>query len=337
MKKLITPILGIIIAASLCTNNAKALCNTLVSENYQLENISSLDLLENGSPSAQFASGLRCSGFSLALANMTYIKYRITQLPTKLKNNITGEEIPLIIKDINNNNLSIGSDIDISSLTLVSLFNTTTGNFPFYVTIPMGTNVSPGTYSTTMPLNIIWYYSVPALAALGLGLFYDSPAFIRVLGYVDWGSGITSSVNLTINVEPDCLINTHNISFGTAPLATKFDAIQSTLGVKCSTNTPYSVGLGDGQNYAAAGNQRAMKSTSGNNYLKYEIYKNNSTNRWGKNGTERWNSLDASSNAGVHNGTAQQTYNFTAKVLESNSNSLPPDTYKDNIIIDVTF
>ena len=41
--------------------------------------VPSIYLMENGENSSQFNSGLSCTGFSLALANMTYLKYRVEQ------------------------------------------------------------------------------------------------------------------------------------------------------------------------------------------------------------------------------------------------------------------
>ena len=80
-----------------------------------------------------------------------------------------------------------------------------------------------------------------------------------------------------------------------------------------------------------------MKASANNTYLQYELYKNHNQQRWGNTGTERWSSNDASSNAGILNGTTQQTYQFTAKVLPDNPDSLPADTYSDTITVDVTF
>ena len=57
-----------------------------------------------------------------------------------------------------------------------------------------------------------------------------------------------------------------------------------------------------------------MKSQTGNTFLKYDIFKNSSNDRWGS-GNERWSSLNATINPGVHNGVTQQNYVFTTKLL----------------------
>ena len=79
-----------------------------------------------------------------------------------------------------------------------------------------------------------------------------------------------------------------------------------------------------------------MKSETGNNYLSYEIYKNATTERWGSIGNERWSSLEATTNPGQHN-TNQQGFAFTAKVLDTNSPSLPAGNYSDTITVNVEF
>jgi hypothetical protein len=52
--------------------------------------------------------------------------------------------------------------------------------------------------------------------------------------------------------------------------------------------------------------------------MSYEIYKNSSTERWGRN-NEQWLSDVATTNPGIYDAKTQQGYAFTTKVLETNS------------------
>lgn len=83
--------------------------------------VPSIYLMENGENSSQFNSGLSCTGFSLALANMTYLKYRVEQMSNSFTNAQTGEKLNAIILDSNNEIISLGQEKDMSSFTLVNL------------------------------------------------------------------------------------------------------------------------------------------------------------------------------------------------------------------------
>ena len=61
------------------------------------------------------------TGFSLALANMTYLKYRVEQMSNSFTNAQTGEKLNAIILDSNNEIISLGQEKDMSSFTLVNL------------------------------------------------------------------------------------------------------------------------------------------------------------------------------------------------------------------------
>ena len=155
---------------------------------------------------------------------------------------------------------------------------------------------------------------MPAVAIVGIGVFFESPGFRRgALGIgFNWGSGADSLGSLSITVLPDCRILAQDVNFGTAAFASKLEPVQSSMGIRCSVNTPYYVSLNNGLS-PQNGNQRAMKSQTGNTFLKYDIFKNSSNDRWGS-GNERWSSLNATINPGVHNGVTQQNYVFTTKL-----------------------
>ena len=319
----------------LCLYTAQSWGNCVANNGERsLNTISSMTLYENGLATTSFRAGLYCTSFNRSSISSAYFKYKVTQLPSALVHS-NGDLIPIQLKDSYNNVLSLNGEKDLSSQSFLTAFDSE-GHFPFVLSIPAGSSITPGKYTSNHNLNLSWYYSIPQY--LGLLLFYNSPGFVRpIFGTpTTWGAGTPSSINISLEVLPDCRITTQDISFGTAPMASEFVPVQSTMGIRCASKTPYSVGLNQGLHQAAAG-QRAMKASANNAYLQYELYKNHNQQRWGHNGTERWSSSDASSNAGILNGTTQQTYQFTAEVLPQNPNNLPADTYSDTITVDVTF
>lgn len=104
----------------LAGNLAHAACSVSASGSSTIS-VPSIYLMENGENSSQFNSGLSCTGFSLALANMTYLKYRVEQMSNSFTNAQTGEKLNAVILDSNNEIISLGQEKDMSSFTLVNL------------------------------------------------------------------------------------------------------------------------------------------------------------------------------------------------------------------------
>ena len=69
------------------------------------------------------------------------------------------------------------------------------------------------------------------------------------------------------------------VDFGSTALVSKLETINGSAQIICSAQTPYSVGLSDGQHFNTT---RRMKHQSEDNYIKYEVYKNWSPQRWGE-------------------------------------------------------
>ncbi|MFW1801049.1 spore coat protein U domain-containing protein [Acinetobacter nematophilus] len=330
--------LGMLTGLLFLTNQSHADCQVNRNGTYSIGSISSINLMDTGVASNQFNAGLSCTGFSLAALNMTYLKYKVSQIPGSYKNSITGEQLYVSYLDTNNNPIRIDQEVDLSSFTILNFFSGPNNSLPFYVRINAGQAVSPGIYKSEVPYKVRWYYSVPGLAVAGIGIYFESFGFFRgILGLgLNWGSGEDVSTDLSIEVLPDCRISTNDVNFGTAAFANAFEPVQTSMGIRCSAKTPYNVSLNNGSN-PQNGGQRAMKSDIGNNYLNYEIYKNSSTERWGSNGIERWSSANATTNAGLYNARTQQGYAFTVKVLDTNSTHLPSGTYKDTLTVQVEF
>jgi spore coat protein U-like protein len=329
--------MGLLAGSLFVAAQSNAACQVSSDSNYSIGSMSSIALMDTGVASNQFNAGLSCTGFSLAALNTTYLKYKVSQIPESYKNSVTGEQLTVSYLDTNNNPIRINQEVDLSTFTLVNFFSGPNDSLPFYVRINAGQNVSPGTYKSEVPYKVKWYYSVPGIAVAGLGIFFQSPGFNRgILGLgFNWGTGDDVNTDLSIEVLPDCRISTNNVNFGTAAFANAFEPVKTSMGIRCSARTPYHVSLNNGLN-PRNGGQRAMKSEFGNNYLNYEIYKNSTTERWGSN-NQRWSSVNATTNAGIHNARTQQGYAFTAKILDTNPTNLPSGIYKDTLTVQVEF
>lgn len=323
---------GLILIAA----QSQAECIITSSGKVSMGTISSMTLTEQGTQSNQFSAGLACTSFA-TLATTSYIKYRVDQMPVNYKNAGTGETLTVNYLDTNNQTISQGREVDISSFSLINLFSGPDGALLFKAKINPGQTVSPGRYEAETPFKVKWYYSVAGFGIGSLATHYESPGFSRGflgIGFT-WGTGSDATLNLYIDVLPDCRISTNAVNFGTAPFADVFTPVQTSMGGRCSVYTPYRIGLNNGLN-PQSGNQRAMKASNSNNYLHYEIYKNASTERWGSSGNERWSSLEATTNPGQHH-TNQQGFAFTTKILDTNPVNLPAGNYSDTVTVNVEF
>ncbi|AOA57052.1 Csu type fimbrial protein [Acinetobacter larvae] len=313
--------------------SAWAECKQSQSDTVVLEATPSIKLHDEGLADAPFNSGLSCTG--LGALNDIHIKYEVHDMPLRLWDESIAASMKIDILDIKKNPVQFFSGVVLSEYGWINLFTGPNNSVKFFVNVPAGQSIRPGNYVASSPFRVQWYYSVPAFAAAGLGFFHESPGFKRGAFNIvkDWGSGVESTVNIKITVTKDCRIVSNDVNFGTAPFAHMLQPVKSSVGVRCSSSTPYSVGLSDGQNYK--NNRRNMR--SGSNYMGYELYKGNTTARWGSAGQERWLSQDASANAAIYDGLAQQRYDFVAKILEGDNSQLPAGDYNDNISIEVKF
>jgi spore coat protein U-like protein len=337
LKKII-PVSLLYTGLMLITVHSYAECDVSTSGNFSIGTIPSITLAEMGIQSNEFNAGLSCSGF-LTILTVSHIKYRVDQMPVNYINNVTGERLTVNYLDSANTPISLGrEDGGLGGLSLVNLFSGPGGSLQFKARVNLGQAVSPGIYKAEKPFKVKWYYSVPYFGIGPAQLSFNSPGFRRAIWpFVDfsWGSGRDASFDLSLEVLPDCRISTRDVNFGTAAFASEFQPVKTSMGIRCSVRTPYKVSLNDGL-YPQNGNQRAMKSETGNNYMSYEIYKNSTTERWGRN-NEQWLSDVATTNAGIYDAKTQQGYAFTTKILEKNSNNLPTGKYSDTVTVQVEF
>ncbi|NNP74330.1 hypothetical protein A7P53_02105 [Acinetobacter defluvii] len=320
---------------SLSTQQVFAEYCEVINSSASLEPISSLNVASLGE--TMVTGGLKCSGFNLiSLGSYAMIRYVAENIPINLTHE-NGKNIARIsIKDKDRGTISTGTDIRKDFLDFSFITGSAEEPVPFYVQVNETTNLKPGVYKASIRLR--WYYAIPRLFGLG---HHKSPGLnvgftwpFTELNISKWGSGAPSTINIILTVTEDCNINAQNINFGKAPLVSKFNPVTGTVQITCSAETPYSVGLSDGQNFDQT---RRMLNTTGSGYLPYEIYKHTTTNRWGHLGTERWVSADATFNPGIYDGSAAQGYAYTAKIIDDASNPSVVGTYKDTLTIEVAF
>jgi len=279
------------------------------------------------------ASGLSCT--SVTVLTTSYLKVKL-ESSTFLLTGPGGRTIPFSVSATSSGTaMTAGSEVDMSSLDLLALFSGPAGTVPLYFRTSETGGLAAGTYSGTV--NLRWFFSVCALGVAGVCVPSNSPGFVRPILFtpLNWGTGVPVTVNVSLTLNKDCLINQQNINFGTVPLVSRFNPVNGTISIRCSADTSYTVGLSDGDNFA--GGWRRMRRDLTNDYLRYEIYQaRTGTARWGKVGTERRSSATADLNANNYNAIALQNYEFRA-VVDPTQSTPAQGTYIDTIILDVVF
>lgn len=318
-------------------------CTIFANKVSEFESLTTFELEDKGAIQKQFTSGLSCDGVALNTSTRTYLRYQTVSLSNELINSQTNDKIQIQYfgNDRSTPLSPTAPPVDISFTNGINVFEGTDKSVRFYYSIPAGQVVAPGIYKISEPLKIQWWYSVPGIGVGVIGILYEnSPGFQRPLNPFtkdprSWGTGVLASIDIQIEIKADCSIETKDVNFTPAPFADAFQPVVTEMGVRCSSKTPYNVSLNNGS-YPQGGNQRAMKHASSNNFLKYEIYKNQTSQRWGQAG-EKWSSSDASINPGIHDGLAQQKYTFTTRILNDNPQNLPAGEYTDNVTVTVDF
>lgn len=283
------------------------------------------------------ASGLSCTTL-LTLAATSYIKVKL-EGSTFLLTGPGNQTIPFSLSSTSGGAaLAIGNEVDFSTTALLTLFSGPSNSIPLYVRTSPTTGLAAGTYSGTVTLR--WYFSVCTLGGLGVLCVTssDSPGFSRnaLGGLANWGTGVPVSVNVTLDVLPDCQITAPNLTFGSAPLVGSFNTVTRTISVRCSKNSSYTVGLNNGMNFTTT---RRMRLGATTNYLNYEIYRGTSTSsgRWGSAiPAERRSSAAADINPGTYDSSTLQGFTYSAAV-DAGQTTPVAGSYIDTIIVDIAF
>lgn len=326
LKPIRAALMGILTALLMgMPGKAEAACST-TSGTVNLGTVGSFTAAATAQTSAG-TTGFTCSGSLLSIISTNTVTATIASATNsqgtqpRLYNAASGDYISYdICKNFScSSTHSIGSQIVWSSTTfagILGLFNASDGSLPIYIRTFPGMHVAAGTYTGTITLNWSW-----RLCAVGIG----------ALCIYDEGTA-TSTVAVTMIISADCILSAPPLNFGSAAFVGSFDPVVQSLTIRCSKDAAYSVGISDGQHYA--GNRRL---SDGSNYIAYEIYyPQGSISRWGQAGAERRSSAEATSNAGVYSGTADQTFTYRASILSGQATP-PPGTYTDTLTIDVQF
>ena len=137
----------------------------------------------------------------------------------------------------------------------------------------------------------------------------------------------TSSFQVSVNIQGSCSVQSAtNLSFGNrTAIAAALDATSS-IGVQCSTTTPYSVGLSAGGGTGATMAARLL--TAGSDTIPYTVYRDsNRTQVWGTTAT-------VDTIAGTGDGSVQ-TYTVYGRIAPVAN--LVVGNYTDSLSIVVTY
>ncbi len=211
-----------------------------------------------------------------------------------------------------------GLQVDFSSNGSGSI----SGNVTIYGKVPTSANTSPpaaySEYMATVSDGELQYGSTPSNGSCPVGSSTALEAF-----------------TVYATVAANCTISLSSMNFGSASAPILSNVTNTaTIGATCTSTTPYSIGLDNGQN--ASGTQRRMKSTSGAAYINYGLYVDSGY-------TEPWST--ASSSTGCTNGVNTCVLNTGTG---SNQNitvygEVPPQTsptvgsYSDSVVVTLTY
>nr|WP_232792894.1 spore coat U domain-containing protein [Caulobacter hibisci] len=181
-------------------------------------------------------------------------------------------------------------------------------NQTVYLRLTTTTTTVPGAYSTSFTgQNFFW----------GLNLL--SCAGVTV-GYAVVPATFTFSATLI----PDCTISTGNINFGNAGVLAADKDAQSAMSVTCTKDTPYAIGLDNGQQGTSA-TARRMK--AGAQYVTYGIYKDEPR-------SSPWGSSGGQTVGGTGTGGAQPQTLYGRVPAQTTP---APGTYGDQVVATVTY
>ena len=142
-----------------------------------------------------------------------------------------------------------------------------------------------------------------------------------------WSATATGTFAVSMTLQASCtLASSSGVAFGTqGVLASNVDAT-GTLGVQCTSSTPYTVALDAGAGTGASTTTRKM--TAGANTVSYALYRDSSrTQIWG-------NTQGTDTAAGTGNG-ASQTLTVYARVPPQSTPAAA--SYTDTVNVTITY
>ncbi|MDP9140433.1 MAG: spore coat U domain-containing protein [Pseudomonadota bacterium] len=142
---------------------------------------------------------------------------------------------------------------------------------------------------------------------------------------------VTDTFDVRIVIENSCVINsgqTTDMDFNTQQLlSSNFDA-QSAIGVTCTTDLPYTIGLSAGDNATGGTNTRRMANAGDTAFVAYDLYQDVS-------GGAHWGNDIGTDTKGATGTGAAQTHTVYGRVA---SQTTPPaGAYEDTITVTVDY
>lgn len=270
-------------------------------------------------------AGISCRGALLGLLVTSDQRISATALSANngtLINAASGDSIPYrtFASAAEGEELFPGTTYNFFNPVLIDLLGLIGGqrvDIPLEFHTQPSSNIAAGTYTDTLTIN--WSWRLCDIGLLGICLPRTGED--------------TSTLQLSLEVTPDCAIEAPDLHFGSAPLVAGFEPVTQTLHITCTKGSDYSVGLSDGQHASGATRRMAHNGS----YLEYQLYKSSSGfERWGDIGSERRSSASADFNPGTPDGAAAQGFTYRGEILPEQTTP-PPGTYTDAIVVDVTF
>ncbi len=187
--------------------------------------------------------------------------------------------------------------------------------------------IPPGTYTDT--------YSSSAQALVnpdGNPSTYSVAETCTGTSGANWFNTLSFTVSVTLQASCTMSVTAMNFGSASAPILSNVTAT-ATIAATCTSTTPYSIGLDNGQN--ASGSQRRMKSSSGN-YLNYGLYIDSGH-------TEPWSTASSTTvctngaNTCVLNTGTGSNQNITIYGQVPPQSSPTVGTYNDTVVVTLTY
>lgn len=180
-----------------------------------------------------------------------------------------------------------------------------------YAKVTFGPSTPQGSYTTSFDSqNFFWGLNLLSCAGITIGYAIPPPSF-----------------TFSTSVDPTCTMSAGTLAFGNVGVLTQPVTGQNTIQVRCTANTPWSVGLDNGAN-GTGPTARKMALNAGR--VTYGIYKDTDrTLPWGL------AAQGASAvNAGTGTGSTQTLYGYGKVPAQSTPT---PGLYADTVIATITY
>lgn len=293
-------------------------CTVTASSNANLGSQTSYTVIGGTVPTVTTTAGLDCPGALLNLLSADYARATATSSNAFSLRSAAGDQVAYRLSADPNGSFTFsqGGTVDYMNPQLLSLLGLGQSNLstPLYVKLTASPNLPAGTYTDTV--TIAWRWSIcRGIGALGACILSET------------GSG-TTILSVTMIVTKDCRLTAPPVSFGSAPLVSKFTPVTQAVQIACTRGASYAVSFTAG----VAGNARPWRTMSdgAGNVLRYNIYRADGTTVW-----DESNPLSIAT-PGTGATTPDQPQAYVARVYTSQATP-PAGSYTDTISVLVTF